>query len=611
MLSRMRANAKYIWYFAAAAFVAIFLFGQTSGLLGRGPNTSSSIVATVNGRDIPLTVWLEAIRRQEQQTSQRLGRQLTLDEEEQLKQEVFDQLVQEILLEQEYARRQVHVSDDEVIEAARSSPPPEFLQAPELQTDGHFDEQKYQRFLTSPMARTQGVLAGLEALYRSEIPREKLFGQVASDVYVTDDQLWNVWRDTHDSSQISWVAYHPDAVPDSAIKISDAEMRQYYDTHHAELTRKGTGVLSLLRIPRTVTAADSAIVRKHLLDLRDEITHGASFADVAKRESADSTSAANGGSLGWGKRGRFVPEFERALWSLKAGQMSGPVLTPYGYHLIRVDDQKGDSALVSHLLLRIQQSDSSAARTNARADSLEKLASQSEDPAAFNRAATALGLPITQVRATEGAPVFWNGRQVPSVGVWAFNGGAHVGSTSDLVDAQDAYYLARIDSLTPGGLPTFEAAKPAIRSMLGAQKALDLLLPRAQALSQEAARTSLQHAADAQHLRVTQSPTFTPTSYVPDVGQLNQVVGAAFGLPVGAVSSPIRISDAIYVIRIDRRVPADHAAWEKQKSDQRQTLLRTLRQQRVRSYLEDLRQSARITDNRAAIEAANKRAAAT
>jgi parvulin-like peptidyl-prolyl isomerase len=95
------------------------------------------------------------------------------------------------------------------------------------------------------------------------------------------------------------------------------------------------------------------------------------------------------------------------------------------------------------------------------------------------------------------------------------------------------------------------------------------------------------------------------------VGQLNQVVGAAFGLPVGAVSRPIRTSDAVYVIHVDRRVPADRAAWEKQKSDQRQTLLRTLRQQRVREYLEDLRQSARITDNRAAIEAANKRAAAT
>lgn len=378
MLQSMRSAAKYIWVILFVLFVGGFLFYESSGLFGRGPNTSSTVVATVNGRDIPLTVWLEAVRRREQEASQRLGRQLTLDEEEQLKQDVFNQLVSEILLEQEYARRNIHVSDAEVIDAARGSPPPEFLQAPELQTDGHFDEAKYQRFLSSPMARAQGVLSGLEALYRSEIPREKLFEQVASDVYLTDDQLWNIWRDTHDSAQMSWVAFRPDMIPDSSVAVSDAEMRQYYDTHHDALARKGTAVLSLLTIPRAITAADSAAVRKHILELRDQISHGASFADVAKRESADSASAVNGGSLGWSKRGRLVPIFEQTAWALKPGQLSDPVLTPYGYHLIRLDDRKGDSALVSHILLRIQQSDSTAARTNARADSLEKFAAQTD-----------------------------------------------------------------------------------------------------------------------------------------------------------------------------------------------------------------------------------------
>ncbi len=557
-----------------------------------------------------MTVWLEAVRRREQEASQRLGRQLTLDEEEQLKQDVFNQLVSEILLEQEYARRNIHVSDAEVVDAARTSPPPEFLQAPELQTDGHFDEAKYQRFLSSPMARAQGVLSGLEALYRSEIPREKLFEQVASDVYLTDDQLWNIWRDTHDSAQISWVGFRPDMVPDSSVPVSDAEMRQYYDTHHDALARKGTAVLSLLTIPRTITAADSAAVRKHILELRDQITHGASFADVAKRESADSASAVNGGSLGWGKRGRLVPAFEQAAWALKPGQMSDPVLTPYGYHLIRLDDRKGDSALVSHILLRIQQSDSTAARTNARADSLEKLAAQTDKPGAFDQAAKALGLTPTRVHVTEGSPVSANGRQVPSVGVWAFSG-APVGGTSDLVDSYDGYYLARLDSLTPGGLPPYESVKPAIRKILAAQKALGMLEPRAQSFAQLAARTSLQRAADSLHLKVMRSPAFTPTSLVPDVGQLNQAVGAAFTLPVGAISAPIKTQDGVFVIRVDRRVPADRAAWEKQKNDQRQTLLRTLRQQRVQSYLEDLRQSAKITDNRAAVEAASRRSATT
>ena len=90
---------------------------------------------------------------------------------------------------------------------------------------------------------------------------------------------------------------------------------------------------------------------------------------------------------------------------------------------------------------------------------------------------------------------------------------------------------------------------------------------------------------------------------------MNEAVGAAFSLPVGAVSEPIKTSTAVFVLRVDRRVPADSAVWLKQKDTQRQTVLRTLRQQRVEEFLADLRQVAKITDNRKVIEAASRRSA--
>ncbi len=609
MLQAMRSGAKYIWIVIAVLFVGGFLFYESSGLFGRGPNTTSTIVGSVNGRDIPLGVWIQATQHREQEASQQLGRQLTLEEEAQLKQEVFDQLVTEILLEQEYARRGIRVSDAEIIQAARTSPPPELMRAPELQTNGQFDMEKYQRFLSSPMAREQGILAGLEGMYRSEIPREKLFEEVVSDIYVTDDQLWSIWRDTHDTAQVSSVAFTPDLVPDSTIAASEAEMRQYYDAHHAELTRPGRAVLSVVTIPRTITAADTAAALHHIQALRDSLAHGSSFADLAKRESADTASAANGGSLGWGKAGRFVTEFEVAGWRLKPGELSEPVLSPFGYHLIRMDARKGDSAEFSHILIKIQQTDSAAARTNAQADTLEKLAAQGETPAQFDRAVKILTLTPVTIPVTEGAPAYLNGRQIPSIGAWAF-GGARVGESSDLQDADNAYYLARLDSLTPGGLPTFDQAAPAVRRILAQRKALDVLLPRAQAMANQAATSSLEAAATAAHLKVATSMRFTPTAYVPELGQMNEAVGAAFALPVGAISAPIKTAQAVYVLRVDRRVDADHAAWEKQKDEQRQRLLSTLREQRVREYLDDLRQAASITDHRAAIDAASHRAAA-
>ena len=610
MLQTMRSGAKYIWVIIAVLFVGGFLFYESSGLFGRGPNTTSTVVGSVNGREIPLRVWTQATQRREQEASQQVGRQLTLEEAAQVKQEVFDQLVTEILLEQEYARRGIGVTDAEVIQAARTSPPPELMRAPELQTNGQFDMEKYQRFLSSPMAREQGILAGLEGMYRAEIPREKLFEAVVSDIYVTDDQLWSIWRDTHDTAQVSSVAFTADLVPDSTIAVSDAELRQYYDTHHTELTRSGRALLSVVTIPRTISAADTAAALRHIQALRDSLAHGSTFAGLAKRESADSASAANGGSLGWGKAGRFVTEFEVAGWRLKPGQISEPVLSTFGYHLIRMDGRNGDSAQFSHILIKIQQTDSAAARTNAQADSLEKLAAQGETPAQFDRAAKVLGLKPVRIPVAEGAPAYLDGRKIPSISAWAF-GGAHVGEASDLQDADSAYYLARLDSLTPGGLPAFEQAKPAVRRVLAERKALDALAPRARAFASQASTTSLETAATEAHLKVATSPRFTPTAYVPELGQMNEAVGAAFALPVGAISTPLTTGHAVFVFRVDRRVNADHDAWEKQKEQQRQQLLTTLRDQRVREYLDDLRQVASITDNRATIDAANHRATAT
>jgi peptidyl-prolyl cis-trans isomerase D len=611
VLQQMRGGAKYIWLAIFVFFVVGFLLYQTSGLSTRSANTTSTVVASVNGEKIVLATWQAQLSRREQEAQQRAGRALTLDEQKRLEQETFDEMVQQILLDQEFKKRGIRVADKEIIDAAQTSPPPELMQAPELQTDGHFDIEKYQRYLSSPMAKSQGLLAGLEQMYRTEIPREKLFNQVATSVFVSDAQLWNLWRDTHDSAQISFTFWQPNAPSGSSAPVSDADIKAYYDAHKTDLTRKGHAMVSLVVIPRAVTAADSAAVRTHILAIRDSVTSGkAKFEDIAKGESQDSASAVQGGSLGTVARGQFVPSFDSAAFALKPGEMSGAVRTPFGYHLIRVDAKKGDSITVRHILLKIQQSDSAAARTNARADSLEKMAGQADLPAAFDKAAATLGLAVLHVPVTEDQPVIMNGQEVPSVGTWVFSGAASVGESSELFEVDDAYYLARLDSLTPGGVPTLAQATPSIRLVLQRQAALKALQPAAAAFATAAAATSLEAEATATHGHVAKSPEFTRTSFVPDVGRMNEVIGAAFALPVGVVSQPIMTRDAIFVIRVDKRVVADRATWEKQKDAQRQQIVQALRQQAVRDFIDDLKTTAKITDHRKEIEAANRKAAA-
>ena len=608
MLQVMRSSAKYIWIFLVIFFVGGFLLAETSGLLGRAPVTTSTAVATVNGEDILATTWYNALNALEQQATQQTGRGVTLDERRRLADEAFEQLVGDALLRQEYRRRGISVTKEEIAEAARYSPPPQLAQSPELQTEGQFDPEKYQRFLSSPAARQEGLLLQLEAYYRDQIPREKLFEQIASDVYVSDERLWQIWRDIRDTAKISYVVFRPELVADNEVTVSDSEIKEYYDKNKKDFEKPSRAVVSVLAIPRAVSAADSDAVRDRLLAVRDRIIKGEKFEDVAKEVSTDSVSAQNGGFLGKGARGRFVPQFEEAAYALNPGEISQPVLTPFGYHLIKVDEKKGDTIAVRHILLPVSQSDSAATATDRRADELARIAASSDKPSALDEASRKLGIPIKRAAVLDTDALTIDGKFIPSVGPWAFQG-AKVGETSELFDAEDGYYLGRLDSLTKGGIPSLEQAKPEIRAVLAIQKKLDKLMPRAQQFAARAAQTSLEDAAKGAGMQLRQSEPFSRVGGAEGIGRLNQAIGAAFSLPVGAVSEPIRVYDGIFVERVDERKLTDKAAWEKEKAAQRQTVLQQLRQQRVRDFLQNLRDNAKITDRRKEIEAAQRQLA--
>jgi peptidyl-prolyl cis-trans isomerase D len=610
VLQSMRSAAKYVWIVLIIAFVGGFLLVDSSGLLGRAPVTTNTVLATVNGEDLLYLTWESAVSTLDQQESQRLGRGLTLDERRELEDRAFDELVNEILLRQEYQRRGIAVTDDEIRDAARSSPPPGVEQNPEFQTEGQFDITKYQRFLASPIARQQGLLLGLESYYRAEIPKQKLYDQIASDVWVSDARLWQLFRDRNDSASVSFVAFRPEmSASVEAASVSDADVSAFYNKNKALFERPGRAIVSLVAVERAVTAADSADARARIEALRAEIVAGASFADVAMRASEDSGSGAMGGELGRGTRGRFVPAFEEAAYALQEGEMSQPVLSPFGWHLIKVDRKRADTLDLRHLLIRVQQSDSSAAATDRLADRLAAVAAGSSEAAAFDDAATELGLPISSLVVTEYEPLSFAGRYVPGISAWAF-GGVSVGESSDLQDAPEAYYVARLDSLRLGGVAPLADVKDDIRRRLEREAQIKALVPTAKRLVAAARGGDFDAAAAAAGQSVERAGPFTRSALVPGLGQFTEAVGAAFGLPgVGSVSEPIVTRDAVYVLRLEAFTPSDSTDFELMKPVFRMQIVQSLKSERVQQYVAGLRDAAKIKDDRKKIQATLRRQA--
>ena len=604
----MRSAAKYIWIFIFVAFVGGFLLAETSGLLGRAPVTTSTIVATVNGEDIPYMVWANTSASLAQQQEQQQGRGLTMDERAQVDEQAYNQLVNDVLLRQEYEKRGIRVTDDEVIQSAQYSPPPQFRQNPEFLTDGQFDMAKYRRFLASPAARQQGILAQLEAYYRGEIPKEKLFTQVAADAYVSDTRLWQMWQDRTDSVSVSFLSFLASDAPTFAKGVTEAEISAYYASHAREFERPGHAVLSLVTISRAATSADSADALKRAQGLRAEIAKGAKFEDVAKRASDDTVSGTNGGDLGKGPKGRFVKEFDAAAFAMRAGEVSAPVRTSFGWHIIKVDARVGDTLSLRHILVKVRQSDSSAVATDRKADELAKAAAGALEPAKFAAAAKTMGLLVSQIEVQEGQPARYLSTQVPNASAWAFSG-ARVGESSDLYDDDNFYYLVRLDSLRPGGAQPLDVVKNDVRDLIAVRKSLDAKMAEAQQAATTAAASSLEAAAKASGRSVQVTGLFTRVGFVMGMGQLNQAVGASFALPVGGVSGPVRTNEAIFVIRVDRKIAADRAAFDAQKATQRAQAMQSMRDARVQAFLGALRKEAKIEDRRKKIQASLRRQA--
>jgi peptidyl-prolyl cis-trans isomerase C len=133
------------------------------------------------------------------------------------------------------------------------------------------------------------------------------------------------------------------------VKVNEADLRKYYDQHKPEY-EQAHGAHILIRfqgsqVPlrpgqKELTEAEALAKAQ---DLRAKIVAGADFADVARRESDDIGSGNNGGDLGTFKHGQMVAAFEDAAFKLKPGELSEPIKTQFGYHLIKVQTHDSKS----------------------------------------------------------------------------------------------------------------------------------------------------------------------------------------------------------------------------------------------------------------------------
>ena len=608
LMRQMRQNTKIIMLVTALAFVALMVFQWGMDVTGR---TVSGTLGRVGRRTVTVLEWQNTYRSLYDQRSQSQEQPISTQQNREIEDEAWAQVVDQILIQRELSRRAIRVSDNEIRQAARLSPPPEFQFDPAFQNEqGQFDIVMYHRFLDEA-GQDPIFLQQLELYYRNLLPRNKLIRQVTSNVFVPDGELWERWRAQTEEASVSFLSITPaERVADASVTVPDGEVERYYRENPEEFEVPARAEVLYAYFQKAPSAADTAATFERAAEIRAEILGGAEFGDVALRESMDPGSRNTGGALGVFGRGMMVPSFDSVAFALPVGELSEPVLTGFGLHLIEVlsRDEEADEVEARHILLPIEMTDEAEVGLLTRADSLETIAENQP----LREAAAAFGLAVRTGEIEEAFAV------LPGVGAateavdWVFVEDDDAGVVSPVFETETAFYLVELVDESPAGTLTLEQVTEEIRENLQTEQKIRLALEEAHGWRDElvSGSSTLDSLAEQLGLEVQTAGPFTREAFVPGLGQSSPAVGAVFGTPAGEVAGPVSALGRVLILRVEERTEADAAGWEEQKEAQRAQVTAAIQEARLDEWLEGLRASTRIVDNRDAyFEAAEEQAA--
>lgn len=594
MMRQMREATKPIMIASALAFIGLMVFqwgmditGRTSGGLGE--------IGRVNGDPVMYEAYMATYRQLYEQVQSQQEELIGSQQNKEIEDQAFENVVTQILINQELERRGITVSDEEISQAAQYSPP-DYLQPQFADANGGLDLTAYQSFLAT-LPPEQLII--LEAYYRDVIPRSKLLRQITTGIYLPDSELWREWRDRSETAEIRYVPLNPATrYADADFPVSDAEVQTYYRDHEEDFAVPARATVRYTFIDKTPTAADTAASRQRADSLRSLVAEGGDFAELARSESSDQASAVNGGEMGVVRKGQMIASLDSAIFSGPTGLQPQPVQTGFGLHVLDVMERWGaDSARVRHILLPVARTDESEVALFQRADSLEDLG----EAMPLEQAARELGLPVQTADFTQDFPFLAGVGQVSEGSDWLFEE-ASVGDVSPVFETSTAFYALEVVSSAPAGVLEISQARAAIEETLRFEQKMRRAREEGQQVVDRArAGTPLSNVAAEMGLEARTAGPFSRNDFVPGLGRQNAVVGASFGLPIGEVSDVIATENNQYVMEVLSRTPADSTAWAAQLPQQRAQAIATLQQQRLGEWVDALRATARVVDRRAEV----------
>src|SRR5690242_7876083 len=347
-------------------------------------------------------------------------------------------------------------------------------------------------------------------------------------------------------------------------QVTQQDLEAYYDQHRDEYRVPEQVNVRHILIKTPLPGADGKVDQKAMdaaqakaEDVLKQVKAGGNFAELAKKYSDDPGSAKEGGSLGWIGRGRTVPEFEKAAFSLPKGGTSDLVKSSYGFHIIHVDD-KQDTHMKSQAEVKdqiepiIKQQKAAQAAQKAADDLVSQARSEG-----LEKAAAAKGLQVITtdfVTSHDTLPGIGNDQQFMAA---AF--AQEKGAPPDLAGLHAGFAIYQVTAVKPPSTPTFAEIRDRVDTEFKNERATQMLTQKTQELSDRAkADHDLKKAAKEAGAQFKTSDFVAPDGQVPEIGSMSGPASVAFTLKPGEISGPIDNGNTGAVLSVvDRQAPTE------------------------------------------------------
>ncbi|GAB7021864.1 peptidylprolyl isomerase [Salidesulfovibrio brasiliensis] len=623
MLDIMRQNASS-WIvkilFGVIIIVFVFAFGMSSL-----DNNGDPILAYVDEEPIPRKEFestyartTEALRRsQPNMTAEQLASPA-------VKQMVFNELVNRMVILKEAERLGIAATDKEVARGIASIPA--FWNA-----NKQFDKEIYQAALRSQRMKP----AEFEANYRIGLIMDKMRGTVSAtaeatpelarqiydwvletatvryipfnvenytgDVTVTDEQIAAYYEEHKDRftrpamSTFEVIAFTPPALAPFQ-EVSDEEAKQFYEASPKAFTEPEQAKARHILIATEQGASKEAIeeARKKAEEVLARLKKGEDFGKLALTYS-EGPSASKGGELGWFPRGVMDPNFEQAAFDLKVGEISEPVKTPFGWHIIKLEERKEANKLpFDEVKGRIKTTLAQEKAADQTSDMLDQAMDRLVSGMSIEDIASELGiLSNTTQPLPKQAAVQYLGMTPEAADIlFALPKGE---SLKTPLGVKDGYLLARkIEDIEPQPVP-LPQVKENIVKQLQAEGAAEMAKAEAEKALEALTGDDAEAAAESYAKRMVVSEPFNRRGPIPGIGENQELVTAAFGAEPGQWFPKVfQANDGFIVAAMDHLIPAPADEWNKDNSHWVDTASQKYGDEVFQAFIYELRSKANV-----------------